>query len=51
MTDTRGGGEEMSRRVGPRMTKLGKLRPSGGTSFDVSMQKKVSMRSHKKDNE
>jgi hypothetical protein len=48
MTDTRGGGKEMSRRVGPRMTKtkLGKLRLSGGTSFDVSMQKKeISMRS------
>jgi len=36
MTETGGGGEEMSRSVRPRMTKLGKCdRVLGGTSFDV----------------
>lgn len=54
MTETGGGGEEMSRSVRPRMTKLGKYdRVLGGTSFDVQCKRKyiVSMRWHKKAHE
>lgn len=41
MTETGGGGEEMSRSVRPRMTKLGKYdRVLGGTSFDVQCKRK-----------